>query len=980
MDVYSLTNIYSWRMIMAGNSRAYILDQMKAGSITRGWGAITVFNRTRLNRILLQQWIDKYDGNAYMPPFSGTAYINEDKTEYVELQDIVLGSPRLSFENADFNNSVATLILSVLSGTYTSYSNANAMTTVLKTFPITEALNYTLKVEVDLSVATGEVDDLGRVILDLSRGTKFECNLADSAPAQKALGAYFEERFNKLPAHRRQFELGLLNLKGYSPLTPKRFEIRTQAAPGGNDVQSSNYRDGAVVVFIQLRASEFGGGMPPQDFLYLIPDDQDAQGDKYSAVLIVDKEFVPYADDDKLALIHSLLFPGEENVFIEMDRDTPHDMAIFGNIDPSRTAITIDPPMHSLRAGSAPFEFRALRDGKPLNGVTWSLRSLNSRSSAGAIGRTTGLYTPVAPGQLGQETVRNVVMASYTDPATGQQHQVSALLLVVNEPVTISPAFSPVLLRGNQRPITFVASALSGNELAWNKPQHGSLVVSGNTATYTPPAQPLADDIVIETIEARNIATGEAAKACVLLLKYATDFDITPGFTRALNRSANIQLKENDRQPQLKRRWTVLGEGTVSDTGLYTAPVTFSNPVAIVVCELLNSADEVEYYGYSVIHLTNSVTDPTWKKLKEFNISKVVDTAYSNGMQQMMVKVVIVTASVDGVTYELTKDEEASIRLAYKAKEGDIPFLGVGEEGIEFGMPHVWATSLKKNRFMDSTTQLVRSAQQHSPQENVLVTSVDLYVHVRGPKPNEAPPAEQFVAYFDGMNDQGTFSSHRHPNDNDNEDQGHVTLTPKVPPVKVSSDYTFRDDRVAGGGKEGQGRPVEPGWDPLPPGENDFDYFLTTIDYWRVGYKREGIKDLLFTRCQFEGHQSLVQWESEYGNETMFTYTGYAFHMFAPQDENKPENRVVSFDALLSNRSTPVLKQVYEDAEHPVSGQLMLTLSRIENLRRSTAPDLMELNNQSIIADLLDLEGNRHRLSFRLAADNRNKLLLNVLT
>ena len=75
---------------MAGNSRADILAKMQQGSITEGWGAITVFNRTRLNRILLQQWIEKYDGSGYMPPFSGRAYTNELKTEYSDLNDIVL--------------------------------------------------------------------------------------------------------------------------------------------------------------------------------------------------------------------------------------------------------------------------------------------------------------------------------------------------------------------------------------------------------------------------------------------------------------------------------------------------------------------------------------------------------------------------------------------------------------------------------------------------------------------------------------------------------------------------------------------------------------------------------------------------------------------------------------------------------------------------------------------------------------------------
>lgn len=962
---------------MAGNSRASILEKMKAGSITRGWGAITVFNRTRLNRILLQQWIDKYDGNAYMPPFSGTAFTHDDKTEYAELFDIVLGAPRLSFESADFNNSAATLTLSILSGTYTSYSTANAMTTLLKSFPITEAMNYTVKVEVDLTVATGEVDYLGRVILDLSRGTKFECDLAESSVARRALGRYFDERFRALDAHRRQFVLGLLDLNGYNPLTPKRFEIRTQAAPGGNDVKSSTYQDGAVVVFIQVKASEFGGGMPPRDFPYLIPDDQDAQGDMYSATVIVAKEFAAHADEDKLALISSLLFPGEQNVFIERDRDTPNDLAIFGNIDPSRTAITIDPPLQSLQAGSSPFQYRALRDGKPLSGVTWSLRSLNTNGSAGEIGRTNGLYIPVAFDRLGRETVRNVITASYTDPATGVQHRVSALLLVVTEPMSISPRFVPMYLRGTQQPVTLVASTVRDAALTWSQPQHGSLVASGNSATYTPPAQPLAEDIVVQHIEARNGATGETVKASVLLLKYAVDFDVTPGFTRGLNRSATIQLVENARQPSLKRRWTVYGEGAVSDAGLYTAPATFTHPVAVVVCELLDTAGLVQYYGYSIVELTNSRTEESWTGLKTFNIRKIVDSAYSNGMQQMSVKILVETSPVSGTVYELNEDEKASMKLVTKGNRDELPFLGVGEEGIEAGSPIVWATSLERNRFIMSSAP---QSQDVTPPDNVLVTDLDLYVHVRGPSPTQAPPIERFVASFTGSNDQGTFYSDLHPSENNNDDEGHVTLKPVVPPVKVASDYTFRDDRVAGGGKEGQGRPTGPGWDPLPAGENDFDYFLKTTDYWRVGYKREGARDLLFTRCNFEGHQSLVQWESGYGNETMFSYTGYAFHTFPPQQENKPENRVISFDDILGKRAAPVLKPVYENAEDPVSGQLMLTLTRVDDLRRSTATDLLALNDISIVAALLDLEGNRHRLSFRVAPDNRNKLLLNVLT
>lgn len=965
---------------MAGNSRADILKVMAAGNINYGWGAIAAFNRTRLNRILFQQWLEKYNGSAYMPPFSGRAYITTQKTEYADLTDIVLGSPRLSFSNADFSNSEATLTLSILSGTYTAYVNTDAKETVLYSYTISEAHGYTVTVNIDLALVTNEVDEIGRVLMDLTRGTRIECNLAGPKSAREELGKYFQQRFDELPPHQRVFVLGALDTNGYSPLMPQRFEIRTQRVPGSEDVRASNHGDGAVVLFIRLRASESSGILPPKSFPYLIPDDQGPEGDLYSATLLVAEEFASHATEDQLALIHSLLFPGDNNVFQEKDREQPLDLAVFGNIDESRSAITVTPALHSLQVGGKPVQYQAMRDGKPLGAVAWSVRGLNTHQSVGEINPTTGLYTPVRD-QAGKETVRNVVTAIYTDPASGVTHKVSALLLVTSEPMAISPSVVPCLLLGGQQPITFVASTIDSASVSWTPPQYGSLVADGNTAIYTPPAQPLDEDVVVQTIEAKNAATGESVRASVVLLKFSTDFAVTPGFTGALGRSATIQLKENDRKPHLKRRWTVFGEGQVSGTGLYSAPATFRDPTAVVVCELLNANDEIDSYGFSIVQLTHAVAEPTWKNLAKFTISKVAGSAYANGMQQMAVKLIVTTAAVDHTVYPLTGDEENSLRLVDKSSREPVPFLDEGQDGIEAGSNKVWQTRWTPNGFrMQNAGALGVSPGTTSSDNELFTTDRNLFVHVRGPNPDQTPISEEFAGSFTGDGDKGKFFTDEHPGENHTEDEGKVTLRPIDLPIRTRSDYIFQGKRVAGGGAGGVGRPTGPGWPPLPEGEDDFDYFLDTRDYWRLVYEPVKGEPLMFARCQFEKHQSLVKWESKYLNETMFSFTGYTFKVFLPGTEDQPANRVINYDDILEKRKVPVLKKEYENSENPVSGELMITLNRIQDLPRWQSTDLEVLNDISIIADLLDLHGNRHRLSFSFVDDNRNKLQMTVLS
>lgn len=423
---------------MASNSLASILEKMKDRSITERWGAVCAFDRERLNRVLLQQWLEKYDGTNYVPVFSGEMELNDSKTEKGILKDVLLGKPLLSFEPAALDNSRAILTLSILGG---SFSAHEIKTGLLYSYEITEAQGYTLKIKLDLSLVVGEIDRLGRVTLDLSKGTEFSCNLAGPAASQQKIGAFFHERFKKLPVERQVYELGILDLKGGGDLTPTNFIILTQRAPGAELPGALNVGDGAVVVMIKLRGNAMGGDIPSKDrFPYLIPDDEENGVRKYSATMVLAREFISRSDDEKLDLIRSVLFPGEKNVFVEHSRYTPYDMVMFGSLDPSKTSLTIEPSVLSLKAGGAPVTYKAFFNNAPVNGVTWSVRSLNTIESAGTMNAASGVYQPVSAAKIGKQSVRNIVTATWTEPANGERpariHRVSALLLVTTEAMT----------------------------------------------------------------------------------------------------------------------------------------------------------------------------------------------------------------------------------------------------------------------------------------------------------------------------------------------------------------------------------------------------------------------------------------------------------------------------------------------------------------------------------------------------------------
>jgi len=935
---------------MASNSLAAIIEKMKEGSITWKWGAVCAFSRERLNRILQQQWLEKYDGTGYLPVFSGTMDLNDTGTEYAVMNNVLLGKPLLSFEPARLDTSRAKLTLSILGGNFSVYERSVGL---LYEFDVTEAQGYTLTVELDLSLVVGTVDRLGRVTLDLSKGTSFRCNLVGPKTSQENLGKYFDARFKALPPERQVYVLGILDLKGGSDLTPTNFIVLTQRAPGAEVAGAKNAADGAVVVMIKLRGSQYGGETPsPERFPYLIPDDGD-----YSATMVLAEEYVDRSDDDKLALITSLLFPGQKNVFVEHSRHTPKDLVIFGSLDPSKTSMTIEPAVHVMKAGSAPIEYKAYLNGVATN-VSWAVKSLNSNTSAGTINPTSGVYQPVSSTDLGKELVRNIITASYVDSETKIKHEVQALLLVTTQSMAISPSVVARIEGANT--VTFVATALSGATLTWTPPTHGTLSATGNTAIYTPPSAAkllqLPEFTVLDVIRVED-GLGESVEAAVILTRAAPTLRIEPRFSSQVAPAATLTLEEKSGAPaQMERTWQVIGDGTVSADGVYTAPATPRRPYDIVRCEI-SAAGMLIYAGYSIIKLASHIEEARWTGITKFKLESLrSEQLFANGFQQLSLQATIETNGA-----RLTAEEEDSLRMHYVRSNQMVPELPKLQEGIEDdGSPEanrLWAQTRNFNRFKPFPGSAPRDTGTKADEDKPLPNKVGVYMVTR------AREVSEFYAVFeDALGHPWASNTNPSPGNPD----GIIRFTPVPAPTPNIEHYKLTRQRITGGG----------GSD--PDSDYDFDWFLKTTDYWALTYRRDGQVGTDFLTAEVRGLRSIVQWESPAPNETMFSYTGYGYN-----DPLKPnDGNIMHYETLLvDNLGIPVGTQM-EPGHSLAEGKFRIGLFRCEHsdgIRQDQRVKLHPLRSKTMNIFLTDDEGNQHQLAIGFPSSDRNRLYVDHL-
>ena len=273
-------------------SLAELTQKMSGTSVTLGWDAVVFMNRAKVNSLLEQQYITRFNRDSFMKSITGVAVVTHDGDEVLEISGLILSQPRLSFETASLRNSRVTATLDIVSGTvtYVRKGSNSAPGSVVYSYVVTANQGYTLTMDIDLTASKGTVNEQGKVIVDIGESYNCRCDLVREKSSQELLGKFFKDLYMEQKPEDRVYELGALDLRDVDLLAPRSFIIRTMAAEPGALRNSDGYGEGAVVLLVRTKGNPEEGESPMEgSFDYLIPNDVDptTKKAKYSGAVVL---------------------------------------------------------------------------------------------------------------------------------------------------------------------------------------------------------------------------------------------------------------------------------------------------------------------------------------------------------------------------------------------------------------------------------------------------------------------------------------------------------------------------------------------------------------------------------------------------------------------------------------------------------------------------------------------------------------------
>ncbi|WP_449431744.1 hypothetical protein [Pseudomonas putida] len=289
-------------------TKSEILTWMSKQPRTLEWGMIVVVDRAKINKLLAQVYIEKFNSTSFLPPISGVIEASAGEYRYL-IESFSMDMPRLSFETANLNDSKARLNMKVLGGNQITEKYINQQWRTQSIEWIGPMQGPELSLNLMLPDTPVYVSEGGGLNIDLKDSDDFSLNFTESEQDQKLGGDFFKELFRRLEDDQRVYPLGKIERGPDSFTRPNSFKLRTQRNP-----QPGEEANGAVLCFVQMEGADQGSiPIEGSDFPYLLADET-------SASVLFDRRYVyiPATADTFLKVFH-----GNNKQFITDSKGRP---------------------------------------------------------------------------------------------------------------------------------------------------------------------------------------------------------------------------------------------------------------------------------------------------------------------------------------------------------------------------------------------------------------------------------------------------------------------------------------------------------------------------------------------------------------------------------------------------------------------------------------------------------------------------------